>query len=190
SPTHSCVARCRQARARRNPGAAPPRARYWLPPAPPSPHRVRPRPTLPLRMAAVRAVRAPHARPGPRHGTDPALNALSEKACARHRRRRPAVVQRRTRHSPGRVWPSLLLRFALHHSDPRRRWPPATRFVHATTRNRGSKASRTASAKTFAARTNANMKPNAALSDHHTTGSRASSKRALLIILPQDSMLG
>jgi len=54
----------------------------------------------------------------------------------------------------------------------------------------GSKASRTASANKLAANTNANMKTKAAAKGHHTMGSRANSKRALLIILPQLCMVG
>ena len=55
----------------------------------------------------------------------------------------------------------------------------------AHTRTRGSKPSRTASAKRLAASTSANMKTNAAASDHHTIGSRAISMRAALIMVPK-----
>jgi hypothetical protein len=62
--------------------------------------------------------------------------------------------------------------------------------VHADPTRRGSKASRTASANRFAARTRMNMKTKAAASDHHTIGSRASSMRALLIIVPKLIIVG
>jgi len=55
----------------------------------------------------------------------------------------------------------------------------------AHTRTRGSKPSRTASAKRLAASTRVNMKKNAAASDHHTMGSRAISSRAALIMVPK-----
>ena len=49
----------------------------------------------------------------------------------------------------------------------------------------GSNASRTASANRLAASTRMNMAAKAAASDHHTTGSRPSSMRALLIMVPK-----
>jgi hypothetical protein len=55
---------------------------------------------------------------------------------------------------------------------------------------RGSKASRTASANRLAASTSANMKTKAAASDHQTIGSRASSMRAVLIMVPKLIMVG
>ncbi len=54
----------------------------------------------------------------------------------------------------------------------------------------GSKASRTASANRLAARTRTNMKPKAATSDHQTIGSRASSMRAALIMVPKEMVVG
>src|SRR5581483_6542110 len=57
-------------------------------------------------------------------------------------------------------------------------------------RTRGSKPSRTASAKRFAARTRANMKKKAAASDHHTIGSRPISRRAALIMVPKLMVAG
>jgi hypothetical protein len=50
---------------------------------------------------------------------------------------------------------------------------------------RGSKASLTASANRLAESTSSSMKLKAAVSDHHTTGSRAISSRALLIMVPK-----
>ena len=50
---------------------------------------------------------------------------------------------------------------------------------------RGSNASRTASANRLAASTSASMNTKADSSDHHTIGSRASSSRAPLIMLPK-----
>ena len=54
----------------------------------------------------------------------------------------------------------------------------------------GSKASRTASANRLAASTRMNMAMKAAASDHQTTGSRPSSMRALLIIVPKLIIVG
>ena len=54
----------------------------------------------------------------------------------------------------------------------------------------GSKASRTASANRLAASTRMNMVVKAAASDHQTTGSRPSSMRALLIIVPKLVIVG
>ena len=54
----------------------------------------------------------------------------------------------------------------------------------------GSNASRMASANRLAASTRMNMAANAAASDHQTTGSRPSSIRALLIIVPKLVMVG
>src|SRR5262249_23046978 len=56
--------------------------------------------------------------------------------------------------------------------------------AHATF-TRGSKPSRTASAKRFAASTSANMNVNAVASAHQTTGSRDISMRAVLIMMPK-----
>ena len=55
---------------------------------------------------------------------------------------------------------------------------------------RGSKASRTTSANRLAASTSTNMKMKAAIRLHHTMGSRASSMRAALIIVPKLMVLG
>src|SRR5690606_31562100 len=55
---------------------------------------------------------------------------------------------------------------------------------------RGSKASRTTSAKRLAASTNTNMNTKAAANDHQTIGSRASSARAMLIIVPKLIVVG
>ncbi len=54
----------------------------------------------------------------------------------------------------------------------------------------GSNASRTASANRLAASTRMNIAANAAASDHQTTGSRPSSMRALLIIVPKLVIVG
>src|SRR5690606_9999613 len=55
---------------------------------------------------------------------------------------------------------------------------------------RGSKASRTTSANRLAASTSTNMKQKAETSDHHTMGSRASSMRAILIMVPKLMVVG
>lgn len=55
---------------------------------------------------------------------------------------------------------------------------------------RGSKASRTTSAKRLAASTSTNMKMKAAIRLHHTIGSRANSMRAALIIVPKLTVFG
>ena len=69
---------------------------------------------------------------------------------------------------------------------------PQNRLIHRSRhrRNLGSKASRTASANRLAASTSVNMNRKAAPSVHHTIGSRAISRRAPLIMLPQESMVG
>src|SRR6185503_12595970 len=78
--------------------------------------------------------------------------------------------------------------FAHHRGIGKNGMRPGLRGVHAGTkpmRTRGSKPSRTASAKRLAASTSTNMNTNAAASDHHTIGSRPISSRAALIMVPK-----